>query len=142
MGYDLLADLVVGLHLAFVSFVGGGGFVVAKWPQAAWVHIPAVLWGALLEFEGWLCPLTPVEHWLRRKAGGAGYEGDFLHQYLLTLLYPDGLTAQMQWALGATVLLINAAIYVWLWRARVGRHAGAAAGHGRSHVPPPNRSSR
>jgi hypothetical protein len=40
----------------------------------------------------------------------------------MSALYPDGLTRQVQLALGALVLLVNAAIYTWVfWRRRSDR---------------------
>lgn len=134
MGYSILADLVVILHGLFVIFVLLGGLLVLKWPQAIWLHLLAVVWGMLVEFTGWLCPLTPLENWLRQQAGEAGYEGDFLQRYLLALLYPDGLTRETQITLGAIVLLVNALVYGWLWSSQ--RERRDPVRHGRSHVPP------
>ncbi|TKS58596.1 MAG: hypothetical protein EWM72_02892 [Nitrospira sp.] len=116
MLYSLLADLVLLLHLAYVLFVLFGGLLVLKWRRAAWLHLPAVAWGAFVEFSGWICPLTPLENWLRARGGGQGYEGDFLEYYLLALLYPDGLTRATQTVLGAIVISLNLAVYGWLWR--------------------------
>ncbi len=122
MLYAVLADLVVLVHLAFVLFVIGGGLLVLRWPRAAWFHLPAAAWGAIVEFTGWICPLTPVENWLRVRGGETGYEQDFLSHYLLPLLYPAGLTSEMQWTLGLVVLFVNAAMYGWLgFRARTTR---------------------
>ncbi|PWG73871.1 DUF2784 domain-containing protein, partial [Enterococcus hirae] len=69
MAYSLAADLVVLLHLAFIVFVMLGGLLVWRWPWLAALHLPAVVWGALLEFCGWRCPLTPLELHLRATAG-------------------------------------------------------------------------
>jgi hypothetical protein len=122
MPYTVLADLVVLVHLAFVLFVIGGGLLVVKWPRLAWIHLPAVAWGAMVEFTGWVCPLTPVEHWFRVRGGQTGHEQDFLSHYLLPLLYPAGLTSDMQYVLGLVVLVVNAAMYGWLgFRARTTR---------------------
>ena len=106
------ADAVLVVHLAFVLFVVLGGLAVLRWPKLAWVHLPAAVWGALVELVGWICPLTPLENALREAAGGAGYRGDFVEHYLVALLYPDELTRAMQIAFGTVVVLINAAIYV------------------------------
>lgn len=116
MPYSLLADFVLILHLMFVLFVLFGGLLALKWPRAIWFHLPAVAWGAFVEFSGWICPLTPWENWLRAQGGGQGYEGDFLEHYLLALLYPEGLTHTIQIVLGLVALSLNLAIYGWLWR--------------------------
>lgn len=117
MSYRLLADLVLILHAGFVAFVMLGALLVLRWPRIAWFHVPAVLWGAGIELLGGLCPLTPLENHWRRLAGELGYPGGFVEHYVVTVLYPDGLTRQVQLALGALVLTVNGAIYGWvLWR--------------------------
>ncbi len=110
------ADLVVLLHLAFIIFVVVGGALALRWRWMPWVHLPAVLWGALLELCGWMCPLTPLENWLRGVSGGSAYAGGFVEHYVLAILYPAALSRQVQVALGVLVCLINAAIYLYLWR--------------------------
>ncbi len=107
----LAADLVVILHAAFVVFVVSGGLLALRWPAAAWLHLPAAAWGAAIELTGWMCPLTPLENALRLRAGDDTYAGDFIARYLLAALYPEGLTREVQFALGAAVLIINAAVY-------------------------------
>lgn len=124
MLYRFLADLVVVLHLAFVLFVVAGGLLVWRWPRLAWLHVPAAAWGALIEFAGWICPLTPLENRLRRLGGEAGYAGGFVEEYLLAVLYPSGLTRTHQLVLGALVLALNLAIYGLLLRKRCDREHG------------------
>lgn len=114
--YGVLADLVVVLHVAFVVFVVGGGFLLLRWPSVVWIHLPAAAWGAAIEFGGWVCPLTPLENWLRRRAGEAAYAGGFIDEYLLPLLYPGDLTREIQIALGVLVVVLNGAIYALVWR--------------------------
>ena len=116
---QIAADLVVVVHAAFVLFVMFGGLLALRWPAAAWIHLPAAAWGALIEFTGWICPLTPLENALRLRAGDDTYAGDFVAQYLLAALYPEGLTRGTQLALGAAVVIINAVVYaIVLRRAR------------------------
>lgn len=114
--YPLLADLVVFIHLAFVVFVVLGGFLVMKWPGFIWIHLPAACWGIAIELSGWICPLTPLENWLRHKGGEENYQFDFVAHYLLPMLYPEGLTRRSQFVLGALVLVVNVAIYRWVFR--------------------------
>ena len=122
MPYRTLADLVLVFHLAFVLFVVLGGLLVLRWPKLAWAHLPAAGWGALIEFAGWICPLTPLEQRLRVLAGQAGYEGGFIEHYVTAWLYPSGLTRTVQLVLGAAVLALNLAIYTRLLRRRTPRH--------------------
>ena len=114
--YQLLADLVLIVHLAFVVFVLCGGLLVLKWRWIVWLHLPAVTWGAFVEFSGWICPLTPLENWLRAQGGEISYRSDFMAQYLLPVLYPGDLTRDLQFLLGTGVIVLNTAVYWWIWR--------------------------
>lgn len=119
MWYHLFADLVLLLHLAFVGFVLLGGLLALKWRRVMWLHLPVAAWGAIVEFSGWICPLTPLETWLRAQAGDTGYRGDFIAYYLLSILYPEALTREVQTILGLVVVVCNAAVYWWLWQRQV-----------------------
>ena len=119
--YHFLADLVLVVHLAFVVFVLCGGLLALKWRWIAWLHLPAVVWGAVVEFTGWICPLTPLENWLRTQDGQTSYSSDFIAQYLLPVLYPGDLTRGIQLLLGTGVVVLNFVIYWWLWRGTKGK---------------------
>jgi len=117
MLYKLAADVVVLIHLGFVLFVVAGGLLVFRWRWVALLHLPAVVWAVLLEFLGWLCPLTPLELSLRAAGGQAGYSGGFVAHYILPVLYPAELDRILQMALGSFVIAVNVAVYGWLlWR--------------------------
>lgn len=116
MLYQIVANMILILHLAFVVFVLFGGLLTLRWRRIVWLHLPAVAWGAIVEFAGWICPLTPLEIWLRLQGGESGYRSDFIEHYLLPLLYPSSLTREVQVVLGAVVLAVNLAIYGWMWR--------------------------
>ena len=113
---SLLADGVVLLHAAFVLFAVGGGVAVLRWRRLAWLHVPAVLWAALVELAGWVCPLTPLENHLRAQAGGSAYSQGFIEHYMLPVLYPAQLTRELQLGLGLGVLVLNLSVYAWLLR--------------------------
>ena len=119
--YSALADAVLVLHFAFVLFVVFGGLLVLRWPRAVWLHIPCAAWGVAIEFGGWICPLTPLENELRSRGGESTYHGDFIARYLLPVIYPEGLTREVQVGLGVLALLLNAAIYVVVIRRRQAR---------------------
>jgi hypothetical protein len=93
-----------------------GGLLVLRWPWLAYIHIPVAIYGALIEFVGWICPLTPLEQMLRIKAGESGYQGGFIEHYILPLLYPSALTRNLQLLLGMLVLALNLAIYTYVLR--------------------------
>jgi hypothetical protein len=116
-----LADAVLVLHLVFILFVVLGGLLVLRWPRLAWLHVPVFLWGAAIEFGGWICPLTPLENWLRQLGGEGAYSGGFIEHYLAAAIYPDGLTRRIQLMIGTAVLVINAAVYLALWYRRRAR---------------------
>ena len=116
MLWRILADLVLLIHLSFILFVMVGGFLALRWRGLAWVHLPAMVWGVAIEFGGWICPLTPLENWLLRAGGRAGYSGGFIERYVLPVIYPTGLTPKIQMYLGAGVLLINLVAYVLYYR--------------------------
>ena len=113
---SVLADSVVLLHMCFVVFVVAGGLLALRWRRMAWVHVPCAVWGAWIEFAGWICPLTPLEIWLRRRAGEAGYESGFIEHYVLPVLYPSELTRSTQLVLGIVVVVLNVVLYAWVWR--------------------------
>lgn len=115
---QLLADMVVLLHAFFVLFVLLGGVAVLRWRPLAWLHLPAALWGAVLELGGWICPLTYLENYLRRMAGRAAYGGTFIERHLEPLLYPLGLTRYAQLLFGLSALVINLVIYARFWSRR------------------------
>lgn len=131
MMYRLAADAVLVLHLGFILFVLFGALLCAWRPMAWLAHVPAALWGAVVELTGRSCPLTAWENLLRAKAGTAGYSQSFVEHYLLALIYPDGLTRQVQYALAALVVLVNLALYAWLWLRRRRRSRGASGPSGR-----------
>lgn len=111
MIYRLLADLVLIVHLAFIVFVVLGGILVLRRPRVAWLHIPAVIWGAYIEFFDGPCPLTPLEKHFRSLGGEAGYDGGFIEHYVTAIIYPDGLTRTIQISFGVAVVVINVIAY-------------------------------
>lgn len=121
MPYALLADLVVVLHVGFVLFVVFGGLLALRSPRWIYLHVPAAAWAVLVEWAGWICPLTPLENQLRMWGAGSGYEGSFVDQYLLPVLYPAALTRSLQVVLGTFVILVNVAIYGWVWHRMAAR---------------------
>jgi hypothetical protein len=118
LGLALAADAVVLVHLLFIVFALLGGLLVWRWPWLVVLHLPAAAWGVLVELMRWPCPLTPLEQRLRVAAGEAGYSGGFIEHYVLPILYPAGLTPQIQIALGLFVLGLNLLIYACLVKRR------------------------
>jgi len=118
MRHALAADAVLLLHGLFILFAVLGGLLAARWRWIAAVHLPAAAWAAWIEASGGICPLTPLENRLRQLAGDTPYAGGFVEHYLLPLIYPSGLTPEVQWTLAAGVVAANAVIYAWVLRRR------------------------
>ena len=114
MTWRLAADGLVALHMAFVVFVAAGGLLVMRRPSLAWLHLPAVAWGAYAELTATVCPLTPIENALRHAAGDAGYTGSFIDRYVMPLLYPAGLTPIDQRWIGIAVVVVNVVAYAFV----------------------------
>jgi Protein of Unknown function (DUF2784) len=127
MIYRLLADLVVLVHFGFLVFVVAGGFLARRYRWLTMPHLVAAAWGVYVEARGLICPLTPLENELAIRAGGAGYEGSFIEHYLVPVIYPDGLTRQIQWGLAALVVVVNVVAYA-LPMGQTQRNQGDAEG--------------
>ncbi|HOW56996.1 MAG TPA: DUF2784 domain-containing protein [Smithellaceae bacterium] len=109
--YKILADAVVLAHFLFIIFVVLGGLLVIRRPKVAFIHLPAAIWGAVVEIFGWICPLTPLENHLRQLADTGSYGGDFIARYLVLVIYPENLTATVQQLLGGLVIAVNIIFY-------------------------------
>lgn len=118
MIFRIVADVLVLIHLAFVVFVAFGGFLVIRWRRLAWIHLPVALYGAVIEFVGFICPLTPLENRFRHLGGEAGYAGGFVDEYVVRILYPAGLTREVSIALGVIVIALNVIAYATAARLR------------------------
>ena len=112
----VMANLTLLVHLVFIVFCIGGGLACLHNLKWSFLHLPALVWGAATEFFGLTCPLTYLENFFLYRAGTVGYEGDFLEEYLVALIYPDGLTRVTQILLGSGLLMLNALIYFLVWR--------------------------
>lgn len=127
MIYRFLADVTVLTHFAFILFVIFGGLLALRWPRAAWAHLPVVAYGALIEFVGWVCPLTPLEKWFRQMGGESTYADSFTEHYIMPVVYPPGLSETVTTTLGISLLLLTILVYslaIWLHRRRQKKTAG------------------
>jgi Protein of Unknown function (DUF2784) len=116
MSYHLAATTIALVHLAFILFVIFGGFLVLRWPKLMWIHLPAAVWGVLIEWFNWYCPLTKWENYFLQQAGRAGYSGGFVAHYIMPVIYPAGLTRGHEIVIGVFVLVLNAGIYMRVFR--------------------------
>ena len=118
MIYRIAADGVVLIHFAFILFVVSGGLLALRWRFVAWLHVPAALWGGIVELAGWPCPLTPLENYFRLAGGEGRLNKGFVEHYLIPVIYPSGLTFKLQMVLGIGVIAVNAFIYCGIWFCR------------------------
>lgn len=118
MCYRLIADLLLIFHLSFIVFVLVGGFLAWRWRWLVWFHLPAAVWGAAIEFGGWICPLTPLENHFRRLAGQSGYEGGFIEHYIVPVIYPEDWSLSFRLVFGSIVIAINSLAYWGYFRRR------------------------
>lgn len=117
------ADAVLVLHLAFIVFACLGGWLAWFWPRVLWVQLPAAGWAIWIELSGRVCPLTNIENDLRLQAGQAGYTSSFIEHHLLGVIYPQGLTRDIQMLLAAAAVALN--LSAWgglLWRRHLSRY--------------------
>ncbi len=115
MFYRLAADLILIVHFCFVLFVVFGGLLVLRRRIFAVLHIPAVVWGVLIEFFWWNCPLTTMENYLRGLGGESGYDGGFIDYYVSLVLYSP-LSANFRFTLGFTLIAFNLFLYWYAFR--------------------------
>ena len=118
MIYRIAADCVLLLHLAFTLFAVLGGLLVLRRPSLLWLHLGAVFWGVVIEWADWICPLTPLENFLRERGGEAGYAGGFIEHYVVRFLYPENLTIELRYLLGGGLIAVNLLIYGYVFLAR------------------------
>src|SRR2546423_14024066 len=110
MVFKLAANALALIHLAFILFVVLGGLLLLRWPKLMWLHLPAAVWGALIEFAGWYCPLTSMENAMLRRAGESGHTGGFVAHYIFSAIYPAGLTRGIEIAIGVLGVVGNLSV--------------------------------
>jgi Protein of Unknown function (DUF2784) len=106
MAYKLLADATMVVHFAFLAYVVAGGFLAWRWPRGIWPHLLAAGWGLSTLVFRLNCPLTWLEDWSRRKAGGSGLSNGFIDTYLTGIVYPERYTRLLQ-SLAAAVVAVS-----------------------------------
>jgi hypothetical protein len=110
MMYRILAELVLIIHFCFVLFVVLGGLLVLRWPSILWLHLPAFMWGILVQCFFWACPLTPLENWFRCSGGEVEYSGGFVEHYISAILYAN-VSREFQAMLGLLLIGVNVLVY-------------------------------
>ena len=120
--YQWLADAVLALHVALVSFVVGGVVLVIagnlrrwRWVNAWWFRLAHLATIAVVVAQAWLgivCPLTTIEMWLRAKAHAETYSGSFIEHWLQRLLYYEA----PWWVFALVYTLFGLLVVATWWR--------------------------
>ena len=58
--------------------------------------------------------MTPLENWLRLQGNMTAYSGGYIDHYIMPIIYPSGLTREIQISLGLAILVVNASIYGYI----------------------------
>tara|TARA_Y100001958_G_C20698198_1_gene205506 strand:- start:148 stop:522 length:375 start_codon:yes stop_codon:yes gene_type:complete len=113
--YELFANLTLIIHLIFILFVIFGGLFFFIFSKIIYFHLPALLWGVYIELTNNICPLTNLENWFLYKGEQSTYSNSFINNYLLPIIYPEGLTNETQIYFGLALMIINVIIYGFIF---------------------------
>ena len=109
--YEIAANLTLIVHFAFILFVVLGALLFFVSTKIVFIHIPAFIWGSYIELTHSICPLTYLENWFLHKANLTTYSEDFIQNYLVSIVYPTNLSADLQIYLGIAIIVVNMIIY-------------------------------
>tara|TARA_Y100000591_G_scaffold177716_1_gene153410 strand:- start:27 stop:389 length:363 start_codon:yes stop_codon:yes gene_type:complete len=109
--YALFANLTLIAHFFFILFVIFGGLLFFIFSKIIYIHLPALIWGIYIELTSSICPLTYLENWFLHRGGLTTYSGNFINKYLYKIIYPQGLSTDIQIYLGITLIVFNILVY-------------------------------
>ncbi len=112
--FEIFATLTLLLHFSFILFVIFGALLILRFKKIIYFHIPAVAWGAYIEFSHSICPLTHLENYFFKKAGKDQYSIDFIENYVFKIIYPPALNYEIQTYLGVILIFVNLVIYYYI----------------------------
>ena len=113
--YEIAVNLVLIIHFAFILFVVFGALFFFASAKIIFIHIPTLIWGSYIMFTHSACPLTHLENWLLHKANLATYSEGFIQHYIIPIVYPIGLSKDLQIYLGITLIVLNIIIYGFIF---------------------------
>ena len=109
--YALFANLTLIAHFFFILFVIFGGLLFFIFSKIIYIHLPALIWGIYIELTSSICPLTYLENWFLHRGGLTTYSGNFINKYLYKIIYPQGLSTDIQIYLGIILIVFNILVY-------------------------------
>lgn len=113
MVYSLFANIVLILHFCFVLFTVFGGLFVLRWRWVWKLHLPVIIWGFLIQYFLWICPLTILENYFRALAGETGYTQGFIDYFISLIIYPN-ITPNFHLFLGIALIVFNLFVYSYV----------------------------
>ena len=122
MIFRFLADFFLITHLCFILFAIFGGLLVLRWQWIWKLHLPALVWGFLVQYFVWFCPLTTWENYFRNLGGEAGYDGGFIEHYVSALIYPGFISPNAHLLFAFALAAFNLLVYSYIIR-RVYRYS-------------------
>ncbi len=109
--YEIAANLTLIVHFAFILFVIFGALLFFVTTKIVFIHIPSFILGSYVELTHSICPLTYLENWFLHKANLTTYSEGFIHNYLVSIVYPTNMSKDLQIYLGIGLIVINMIIY-------------------------------
>ncbi len=105
---NILAGLVVAAHFAWILFLILGMPVLAalNLRRLRILHFAALLGTVAMQATGTVCPLTYLEAALRSGGAASVYPGQFITEFLESIIYVNDFTLKIVQAL--TILLLAA----------------------------------
>ena len=113
--YEFAAQITIFIHFLFIVYVVLGSILCFFKTKLIIFHLFSVAWGVYIELSGNVCPLTYLENWFLQKAGLRAYTEGFISKYIFNIVYPIGLTEQIQIYLALGLIFINIILYLFLY---------------------------
>ena len=113
--YEFAAQITIFIHFLFIVYVVLGSILCFFKTKLIILHLFSVAWGVYIELSSNVCPLTYLENWFLHKAGLSAYTVGFISKYVFKIVYPIGLTEQIQLFLALCLIFINIILYFFLY---------------------------
>ena len=113
--YEFAAQITIFIHFLFIVYIVLGSILCFFKTKLIIFHLFSVAWGVYIELSSNVCPLTYLENWFLQKAGLRAYTEGFISKYIFNIVYPIGLTEQIQIYLALGLIFINIILYLFLY---------------------------
>ena len=113
--YEFAAQITIFIHFLFIVYIVLGSILCFFKTKLIIFHLFSVARGVYIELSSNVCPLTYLENWFLQKAGLRAYTEGFISKYIFNIVYPIGLTEQIQLYLALGLIFINIILYLFLY---------------------------